>query len=163
VNFVFSKRPRKGILLRVGLVPLIAWISVFSAFHAAADPGGSSGASPAPAADDKAVLQPAEADATAQLGKPVTLNVVALHSLDGWAFVWARIEEPDGQPVDYSGTPLADAAANGTASKKYAALLQDTNGQWRVVTSRVGPTDAAWDDWGKQYSAPAQIFVTTAG
>jgi hypothetical protein len=116
---------------------------------------------PAPAttapADHQAILAPALADLTAQLGKPAKLNVVSLKTSKGFAFVYANIVDQDGRPIDYVGTPFAEAAANGGMSKKYVALLRDDRG-WKLVTSRVGPTDVAWQNWAAEYSAPPEIF-----
>jgi hypothetical protein len=108
-------------------------------------------------ADDQAVLGPALGDLTAQLGKPAKLNVVSLKTSKGWAFVYANIVDQDGRPIDYTGTKFAEAAANGGMSKKYVALLRDDQG-WKLVTSRVGPTDVAWQNWAAEYSAPPEIF-----
>lgn len=87
--------------------------------RASADPSSGAG-SPAPA-DNQAILQPAVADVTAQLGKPAELDAVGLHSANGWAFVWAKIEEPNGSPTTTAELLWAEAAAK-------AERLEDTNG-----------------------------------
>jgi hypothetical protein len=116
---------------------------------------------PAPATTgptgDQAILSPALADLTAQLGKPAKLDVVSLKTSKGFAFVYANIVDQDGRPIDYTGTKFAEAAANGGMSKKYVALLRDDQG-WKLLTSRVGPTDVAWQNWAAEYSAPPEIF-----
>lgn len=149
------RRSAKGSLVRMTVVPLVLCASLVAASCASADPGGGSAPS-----DDQQARAAAVADVSAQLGKPVRLDVKGLHSADGWAFVWATIRGSDGGPVNYAGTTFAEAAANGGVSKSYAGLLRDEAGQWRVVTSRVGPTDVAWETWSADYGAPKSIFVT---
>jgi len=142
--------------VRIAIVTLVMWLGLTAAPPATADPG------PTPmdpsSAEGAAVLAPAVADAAAQLGKPIRLDVRSLKAADGWAFLWSAMQEPDGSPVDYTGTPFAEAAANGVLSKKYVALLHQDDQGWSLVDKRVGPSDIAWAGWSAHYGAPAAIF-----
>ncbi|ALR13131.1 hypothetical protein BST43_09655 [Mycobacteroides saopaulense] len=142
--------------MRIGFLALVMWVGLLLAPAAAADPV----ATPVdPSSPDGAVLvAPALADATAQLGKPVRLDVRSLKAADGWAFLWSAMKEPGGEPIDYAGTPFAEASANGVLSKKYVALLHQDEQGWALVDKRLGPSDVAWAGWSAQYGAPAAIF-----
>ncbi|MBA0046032.1 hypothetical protein MLB1_06885 [Mycobacteroides sp. LB1] len=142
--------------MRIGFLALLVWLGMLAAPFAAADPGATSVDPASPEAS--AILVPAIADVTAQLGKPVRLDVRSLKAAEGWAFLWSAMQEPDGSPIDYTGTPFAEAAANGVLSKKYVTLLHQDEQGWVIVDKRVGPSDVAWAGWGAQYGAPAAIF-----
>ena len=78
---------------------------------------------------------------------------------NGWAFLNAQLQNTDGSPFDYAGTPLAEAAANGGASKRYVGLFRSNqSGAWELETSAVGATAPVWTEWAQQYSAPAELF-----
>ncbi|EFV14251.1 hypothetical protein [Segniliparus rugosus] len=102
----------------------------------------------------QAILRGALADVVAELGKPARLDVGSLNVSGAWAFLYARIEEPDGKLVDYAGTKFDGEQR----SSVYAALLRGGAGQWDLAASVIGPTDMAWWNWGEKYSAPAEVF-----
>ena len=148
-------------VVRMSVIVSILCAAVLTASCSSADKPASSStpaASTSSAAADGQILNAATADLTAQLTKPGKLDAVRMKTAQGWAFLDGAIKAPDGQWIDYAGTPFAEAAANGGKSKRYVALLHDDGG-WKVVDSRVGPTDVAWQDWSTKYSAPPEIFV----
>ncbi|WP_150125444.1 hypothetical protein [Sphingomonas sp. LM7] len=106
-----------------------------------------------------ALLEAARAPVRAELGKAPKFRVDQLHREGDWAFLLATMQEADGSPFDYSGTPLGDAAKQGFVSRTYAALLRHKAGGWEVVAKAIGPGDVAWEDWPKRYGAPAQLFT----
>ncbi|WP_078290349.1 hypothetical protein [Mycobacterium sp. D16R24] len=142
--------------MRIAFLVLLVCAGLLTAPLAAADPGATPVDPTSPEA--AVILAPALADVTAQLGKPVRLDVRSLKSADGWVFLWSAMQEPDGSPIDYTGTPFAEASAHGVLSKKYVALLHQDEQGWALVDKRVGPSDIAWAGWGAQYGAPAAIF-----
>ncbi|AMT72703.1 hypothetical protein [Mycobacteroides immunogenum] len=142
--------------MRIAILTLVLWLGLLGVPLATADPGALS-VDPS-SAEGAVVLAPAVADVAAQLGKPVRLDVRSLKAADGWAFLWSAMQEPDGNPVDYAGSPFAEAAANGGMSKKYVALLHRDDQGWGLVDRRVGPSDIPWAGWSAQYGAPAAIF-----
>ena len=105
-----------------------------------------------------ALLEAARAPATKELGKAPKFRVEQLRHEGEWAFLLATMEEADGKPFDYRGTPLAEAAGQGFVSRTYAALLRRGAGGWEVVAKAIGPSDVAWEGWSKQYGAPAGLF-----
>ncbi|PQM46987.1 hypothetical protein [Mycobacterium talmoniae] len=136
------------------LVALLLCVGVGTAGWASADPV----TSPDPTSTDgQAILKPALADLTTQLGKPAKLDVKTLNVSQGWAYVNGFIKAPDGQWIDYTGTPFEV----GSHSKRYVALLRDGGQGWSLVTSRVGPSDVAWANWGEEYGAPAGVVPRT--
>ena len=113
---------------------------------------------PVDAATRKAILDSARVPVAEALGKPVLFRVSHLAVSGNWAFLRAEMEGPGGAPVDYAGTPMADAAQHGVASRTYAALLQRTGSGWTVMDKAIGPTDVAWEDWPARHRAPPEIF-----
>ena len=113
-------------------------------------------------AEGTRIVASATADLTGQLGKPASLVVEAITTDGDWAFVYAKFLGIDGTPFDFTGTPFAEAAANGGTSRSYAGLFTTTDGgdQWTRVDSAVGPTDVAWGGWAAKYSAPEDVFVS---
>lgn len=140
--------------MRIGLIPLILSASLMTATQAQEAPRAPATTS----AEGRAILQPALVKLAVDLGKPAHLNVKSLRVSGEWAFVYASIQTPGGQPIDYQGTPFAEAAEAGMKSRTYAGLLRGGGEHWSLVTSAIGPTDVAWSDWSHQYSAPAAIF-----
>jgi hypothetical protein len=115
-------------------------------------------ADPAPALARAPVIAAASAAARQELGKPVRLKLRRFAVQDRWAFLFAALRAPDGAPIDYAGTPKADAAAHGMASKDYAALLSKSDQGWSVVADALGPTDMPWETWPQAYGAPKSLF-----
>jgi hypothetical protein len=105
-----------------------------------------------------ALLEAARAPVTKELGKTPKFRVDQLHSDGDWAFLLATMQDANGQPFDYRGTPLAEAAQQGFVSRTYAALLRRGAGGWEVVVKAIGPGDVAWEGWSKQYGAPPALF-----
>lgn len=106
----------------------------------------------------KSILDIARQPAEQQLSREVKFRVRRL-AVDGpWAFLFADMQGPDGKPVDYAGTPLAQAAREGVVSRAFAALLHRDGSRWTIAASVVGPTDVAWQNWSQEYGAPAQLF-----
>ncbi|MFV8243865.1 hypothetical protein [Mycolicibacterium peregrinum] len=110
--------------------------------------------------EGEAILRAATTDVDSQLGKPAQFSVQTFKASSGWAFLSTQLQGPHGSPFDYAGTPLAEAAANGGASKRYAGLFRSNrSGGWDLVTSAVGPTAPVWTEWAQEYSAPAELFA----
>lgn len=108
--------------------------------------------------DSRAILALAYGAVDKKLGKPVTLDVRQLQSLDDWAFLRAYMTGSHGEALSYEGTSYADSAAAGGVSQTYVALLRQQHGAWKIVVDRVGPTDVIWETWSKDYGAPATLF-----
>ncbi|XYD12283.1 hypothetical protein R1A27_30275 (plasmid) [Methylobacterium sp. NMS12] len=99
----------------------------------------------------RALLDAARGPAEAGRGQPVQFVVHALNRVGPWAFLFARMQRPDGRPLA--------RAADDLDSNDYAALLRQDGNGWRVVDFAVGPTDVAWDGWDRRHGAPASVFA----
>ena len=108
--------------------------------------------------DYRAILTLATGSVEKHLGKPATLDVHQLQTLEDWAFLRAQMTTPAGKPISYEGTEYADSAVVGGVSSTYVALLKRDRGVWKVVVDRVGPTDVIWETWSKDYGAPEALF-----
>lgn len=156
--------PRRwGPLFVLQSIVVAVYMMLGSAGYASADPstpGFSQLHDVSPdSVEGQSLLKVAATDADAQLGKSAGFAVQKFKASNGWAFLSAQLRSPDGSPFDFAGTPLAEAAANGGASKRYVALFRaGGSGGWDVVTSAVGPTAPVWSEWAQQYSAPAELF-----
>jgi hypothetical protein len=102
-------------------------------------------------AERRALLDAARPPAEAALRQPVQFVVHALNRDDRWAFLYARMQRPGGGRIV---RPRDDGM-----SDDYAALLRREGAGWRIVATAVGPTDVAWEDWGRRYGAPAAVFA----
>lgn len=117
-------------------------------------------ADPSTSPTESAVTQRAVDDIASQLnGKKAKLEVKTFKTSGVWAFLDAKMKEPNGDPFSYARTPLEVDAAHGAASGNYVGLFREgADGTWQVIKSRVGPTDVAWVGWDKQYGAPSDLF-----
>ena len=107
--------------------------------------------SPAAAADTDLILAAGANDVHDELHKPARLDPQGVVVAGEWGFLQARILGPDGDWIDYAGTPYADAMA----SKSYYALLKRSHDDgWALFDSRVGPTDAVDQDWPREFGSP---------
>lgn len=140
--------------MRIGLIPLILSASLMTSTPAQEAPR----TPPTTSSEARAILQPALVKLAAELGKPAHLDVKSLRVSGEWAFVYAAIQSPGGQPIDYQGTPFAEAAEAGMKSRTYAALLRGRGENWSLTAQAVGPTDMAWASWAAEYGAPPAIF-----
>ena len=113
-------------------------------------------------AERRAILDAARRPAEARLHQDIQFHVHQLNVTDGWAFLHAQMQRRGGRPVDFSGTPDAEAALNGGKSNSFAALLRRQAERWRVVAFVVGPTDVAWAGWSQEYNAPPELFGSIA-
>jgi hypothetical protein len=93
-----------------------------------------------------------------ELGKTVIFEVRELRVLGEWAFADVSPRNPDGTPLDYSGTPMEEAWREGFVDDGMYAVLRRTNGRWRVLRYAIGPTDVAWIPWQEELRAPRAIF-----
>lgn len=107
----------------------------------------------------KLIMDTLRVPVESKLHRPVIFQVTSLRAQNGWAFLNGLPVKPNGGPMDYRGTPYAQAARDGDAfSGTIQALLHKTRGKWRVVTYDIGASDVEWYDWDKRYHAPRAIL-----
>jgi hypothetical protein len=98
------------------------------------------------------------------LGQSVQFVVSTLRVQDGWAFVVATPQTPDGKPIDYARTRYASAIADGVFDGGTVfALLRLDRGTWSVTEFVIGPTDVAYLAWPEQHGVPATLFGAPPG
>ena len=104
------------------------------------------------------LLDAARAAIKRKLGRDVRFVVEQIRVGDGWGFLYAHMEDADGKPIDYAGTPLADPAREGYVSPDYVALQRREGEAWTPVADAIGPTDMVWLSWPEKYGAPHALF-----
>ncbi len=110
-------------------------------------------------AERQQLLDAARATVERKLGRDgVRFDVQQIRAGDGWAFLYAHMQDADGNLIDYAGTSLADAAKQGYVSPDYVALLQRAGDGWELRADAIGPTDIVWLAWPEKYGAPHDLF-----
>ena len=92
------------------------------------------------------------------LSQQVVFRVSRLSVQNGWAFMIATPQQPDGRAVDFSRTRFRRAYEQGMFSDVVIALVRRQGNRWRVVRYVLGPTDVPYEDWPRRYRAPRAIF-----
>ena len=110
-------------------------------------------------AERRDILAAARTPVEEELGQPVRFRIDRLRVVDGWAFLLAVPEDPQGQPLDYSRTPYAEAQREGMFDDGIVALLQSRNGSWTPVVHVIGATDVPWVTWADDHGAPQVLFT----
>lgn len=106
-----------------------------------------------------AVIAAANATLSEQVGQPVEIQVEIFRSEGAWAFVYGPVRNADATEIDWSGTLLAEAAAEGMMDGDLGVVLLNwSDGGWRVVEAVIGATDvpqAGWPD--EHHVSPALV------
>lgn len=97
-----------------------------------------------------------------EIGMPVALTPSVSRTEGDWGWIVAQPWTPEGAAIDWSQTRYAERAAQGVLDGQGTTyvLLKRENSAWRVVEFAVGPTDVAWEGWGREHGAPASLFAT---
>lgn len=109
-------------------------------------------------AERKAILRALRVPVQKELKRQTLFKVGHLKVQNGWAFLRGVPQQPNGKPMNYTGTPYQEAIKLGVFDDWICALLHKQRGKWQVVTYVIGATDVAYDGWDKQHQAPASIF-----
>ncbi len=148
--------------LRCARLLLLVWsfavIGATSAWADPAPPGTPSQIVDPATPEGVSIVEPAVDTLSATLGKPVRLAVRRLNVADDWAFVYASMTDPGGEPFDYTGTAYDEADAHHTKSRTYAGLLRRNGNTWAIVDQAIGPSDLAWGGWPQQYGVPWELI-----
>lgn len=106
-----------------------------------------------------ALMDAARVPVQRELGQPVIFKVEGLRSDGNWAYLEATPLQPDGSPLDWSRTPMADAwAADMMSDLVLVVMRRDAHG-WQAVDYVIGPTDVAWLNWVDKYDWPRALFT----
>jgi hypothetical protein len=93
-----------------------------------------------------------------ELRKKVVFKIDHLKVLDDWAFIRGVPLQPDGNAMDYQGTPHQEAIKEGMFDDGICALLKKQGDKWTVIIYQIGATDVPWVGWSEEYKAPDSIF-----
>lgn len=93
-----------------------------------------------------------------QLKTKVTFKIENLRVQREWAFMKGAPQQPNGNAIDYHGTPYQTAIAAGAFDDGIVALLRKRGHKWQVVTYVIGATDVPYVEWAQKYHAPPGIF-----
>jgi len=106
----------------------------------------------------KAILDSLRTPVEKKLKQPVIFKIDHFKVQNGWAFILATPQKPDGGLPDYRGTVYQAAVEAGAFDNGVVALLHNVNGKWKLVNYVIGATDVPYVDWDKTYRAPRTIF-----
>lgn len=81
----------------------------------------------------------------------IIFAVRRLNVQNGWAFIVASPQSPDGQP-------LREFQERCEFDQDVIALLRRRANRWQVVERDVCPSDVSYGDWGRRHGAPRTIF-----
>src|SRR5215216_1223901 len=109
-------------------------------------------------AERKAIMDSLRVPVLKRLQKPVVFKVDHLKVQLGWAFMRGVPQQPDGKPMDYTGTGYEQAKKDGIFDDWICALLRKRGGKWEVVKFVIGATDVVYIGWDEEFKAPAEIF-----
>ncbi|HEY6329895.1 MAG TPA: hypothetical protein VI756_11205 [Blastocatellia bacterium] len=105
----------------------------------------------------RGIMDAARIPIEAKLKKHVVFKVDRLKVENGWAFMIATPQTPDGR-LAYGGTEYEQGLKEGIVSGEVCVLLHWIRDRWRVVTYSIGPTDVVYENWDRKYGAPPAIF-----
>ena len=128
-----------------GLPPTLAQNSVYTP-----KPG-----SPERKAIMNALRGPVEHDLKMPVIFVVTHPEIFFRVKQGWAFVGADFQHPNGDPMGEAYYK----SSNDQKSDTVVALLHCIHGKWHVVTHDTGATDVEWPEWPAKYHTPPGLFA----
>ncbi|MBI1224370.1 MAG: hypothetical protein GC192_03955 [Bacteroidetes bacterium] len=105
----------------------------------------------------KAAIAVVAASVGKKLGTEVQLEVGNYQTSGNFSFLDARPKTIDGKAIDYSKMPIKAATDN--LADRVLALLQYSNGTWKVLDFKIGANTAPVDSWVKNYKAPKGLFA----
>ncbi len=114
---------------------------------------------PSGSAERKAICDALRVPVVDEFGVRPIFVISTLNVLDGWAFLIGELKRTDGSP--YNAERL-DAERNGEGrpfdGDSIYGILRKKNGRWRALACSVGPTDASFVIWRREFGAPLELF-----
>lgn len=149
-------RLRNDVLrLFVGVLLLLSLAMTSS--HAA-QPGPVAKEVPPESPDYAAIVTSLEHVLAGELAQPVRLETSSVRLGGDFAFVAAKVVQPDGNAIDFRKTVYLDAITSGLFDGPYLwALLGQTDGHWSVLEHDIGPTDAYFVSWPSIHGADCTL------
>jgi hypothetical protein len=112
---------------------------------------------PAGSLDRKMIMDVLRAPCEQDLKQKVIFRVNLLKVSGSWAAVRVTPLKPDGGSIDFRNTRYRQAVEEEVFDSGGEALLQRSNGKWKLLKWRFGATDTELLDWIKEYGAPSGI------
>jgi len=105
------------------------------------------------------LVEATRAAVAAELQQPVALEVTLLRTQGDFAFLAARVQQPDGAPIDFRATVYDAAIAAGLFDgPQLWAFLQNSAGEWQVIEHDIGPTDAWFFGWPSAHGVSCAVL-----
>jgi hypothetical protein len=109
-------------------------------------------------AERKAIMDSLRNPVMDALKQPVVFVVEQLKVCGDWAFLEARPQQPDGEPVDWTIGDYSGAVADDMCGGYIHALFVKNGGRWQVREHVICATDVPYVTWPDDYGAPAALF-----
>lgn len=108
-------------------------------------------------AERTAILDAMRPNVEAAMRGPVVFVISTMNVADGWAFVTAQPQRPDGSAIDPYQTGYAQDIEfmDGLST---IALLRYDNARWNLIDLHTGPTDVSYSIWPELFGVPAPII-----
>lgn len=108
-------------------------------------------------AERSAILNAMRPQVEAAMRGPVVFVVDTMNVAEGWAFVTAHPQRPDGSAIDPSTTGYAQDIEFMDGLSTYALLLY-ANARWNLVELHTGPTDVIYSIWPEIFGVPSYVI-----
>ncbi len=92
------------------------------------------------------------------LGTRVIFVVETLRTDGLWTYLQAVPHTPDGAPLNWLQTPMAEDWRAGIMSDVVMVLLRKNGPHWQIIDYVIGPTDVFWYEWIDQFGLPEALF-----
>ena len=89
--------------------------------------------------------------------RDVKLQINEMKILNDWAFVSAKPQQPNGEPIDYDTTPMSAQHSGGGFEDNVVTLLAKENGRWIIKTQIFGATDVPYGCWWAEFGSPREL------
>lgn len=108
-------------------------------------------------AERTAILNAMRPQVEAAMRGPVVFVIDTMNVAEGWAFVTAYPQRPDGSEIDPYATGYAQDIEFMDGLSTYALLLY-ANARWNLVELHTGPTDVSYSIWPEIFGVPSYVI-----
>jgi hypothetical protein len=113
-------------------------------------------------AERKAILEIIRAPSQKELGQPIEFTVGTFNVLGNSCFLYANIQQPNGQAIDIKKVVKRDLIMGEGKEAFFAnniqVVLKKSKGKWTIVRRVLGCTDVCWSDWYVDLKLPKTVF-----
>jgi hypothetical protein len=143
---------------QIGLIKTML-VAVLLVAHGLGDANAGPITPPPGSTERKAICDALRVPVIEEFGVKPIFVITTLNVFDGWAFLIGELKRTDGSR--YNAEKL-DAERNGGGrpfdGDSVYGILRKKGGRWRVLACHVGPTDASYVTWRREFGAPLQLF-----